>query len=76
MTNEKTINAISAPAVIIKTDHIRTYLEQHDPKALEQANAALNAFTEEEYRTVAEYRKVREAGPSWTEDDDEGEEIL
>jgi hypothetical protein len=80
MTNEKTNNAIRALAVIIKTDHIRTYLEQHDPQALEQAEAALNAFNEEDHLTVVRTSSKVPGAPrigTWgTWAGDEGEEIL
>ncbi len=60
--DDKTKKAMNALGVLIKTPHIREYLTHKDPKALQQAEEAFNAFTEAEYRTYPD------AGPSWTEE--------
>lgn len=36
---------VDALLVVVLTPHIKTYLIQHDPKALEQARNALQTFT-------------------------------
>jgi hypothetical protein len=41
---EKTTDAL---LVLIKTPHIKTYLQQNDPKALEQAEEALKDYNKE-----------------------------
>jgi hypothetical protein len=40
-TRDHALTLTKALMVIIKTPHIKAYLEQHDPKALEQATAAV-----------------------------------
>ena len=40
----KTKAIVDALLVVVLTPHIKTYLIQHDPKALEQARNALQAF--------------------------------
>ena len=79
--DEKTKNAIQALAAIIKTDHTRDYLTEHDPQALKQAEAAYYAFEEQHLREarVISMEPMRSSsrvhpGGVWT--GDEGEEIL
>jgi hypothetical protein len=78
--NERTTDAIRALAVIIKTDHIRAYLEQHDPQALQQAAAAVAAFNEEEHakalRTPSKVPGAPRIGTCGTWTGGQGEEIL
>ena len=36
--------------VLVRTPHIQAYLKQHDPKALEQAESAINNIATEEVK--------------------------
>jgi hypothetical protein len=48
MLNNDTVHALlAALQVITRTPHIRAYLTEHDPKALQQADKAIHAATGE-----------------------------
>ena len=62
----------SAAMVIAKTYHIRKYLENHDPKALEQLDKALELTPEEIERVkpigppnTKQYVSYRDYDPDW-----------